>query len=358
MSRRPPQLGHSGLPLGLFLLLRSQPPRPQTGRAGSGAGLLLRSGGRRSPALFLLDELSSDVCWGLGLEQGAVKRETDIKRGKWTEAKRNAAKFFFLFHSVREIPQNRGLRHIPTPRPCCHMAGQVTGSPRRAHPWPPRPHPGCPRRRNEAGCGDGDSSYFTAMRLAGANTTRCCSNLFRQLPGARGRCKPGSVALSPAKRGHPMSRGQRCAKGFRPPPSPPVRHAASPAPTGTLQASSRPQMWALPTQGAPQSDFGAVLGAESTLCMRWGRAGAWLFPCPAAGRAVPQVPLGCSSPLHPMCLKLGAKADGHGARHSPCPAPHSPNSLGNPASNSGWTWEQHRRTHLASMPGLRDALPP
>lgn len=153
MSRRPPQLGHSGLPLGLFLLLRSQPPRPQTGHAGSGAGLLLRSGGRRSPALFLLDELSSDVCWGLGLEQGAVKRETDIKRGKWTEAKRNAAKFFFLFHSVREIPQNRGLRHIPTPRPCCHMAGQVTGSPRRAHPWPPRPHPGCPRRRNEAGCG-------------------------------------------------------------------------------------------------------------------------------------------------------------------------------------------------------------
>lgn len=113
MSRRPPQLGHSGLPLGLFLLLRSQPPRPQTGRAGSGAGLLLRSGGRRSPALFLLDELSSDVCWGLGLEQGAVKRETDIKRGKWTEAKRNAAKFFFLFHSVREIPQNRGLLSHP-----------------------------------------------------------------------------------------------------------------------------------------------------------------------------------------------------------------------------------------------------
>lgn len=55
---------------------------------------------------------------------------------------------------------------------------------------------------------------------------------------------------------------------------------------------------------------------------------------PAAGRAVPQVPLGCSSPLHPMCLKLGAKADGHGTRHSPCPAPHSPNSLGNPARNS------------------------
>lgn len=79
---------------------------------------------------------------------------------------------------------------------------------------------------------------------------------------------------------------------------------------------------------------------------------------PAAGRAVPQVPLGCSSPLHPMCLKLGAKADGHSARHSPCPAPHSPNSLGNPARNSGWTWEQHRRNRLASMPGLRDALPP
>lgn len=52
MSRRPAQLGHSGLPLGLFLLLRSQPARPQTGRAGSGAGLLLCSRGRRSPVCF------------------------------------------------------------------------------------------------------------------------------------------------------------------------------------------------------------------------------------------------------------------------------------------------------------------
>lgn len=237
MSRRPPQLGHSGLPLGLFLLLRSEPPRPQTGRAGSGAGLLLRSGGRRSPALFLLDELPSDVCWGLGLEQGAIKRETDIKRGKWTEAKRKAAKFFFLFHSVREIPQTEGSVTSPRHGPAATWLGRWQGPQggqgpqgKRSCPEPgstsgiasalvfggkgrsvaaglcvavedPHGHiPGVPAEGRKQG-GDGDSSYFTATRSAGANTTRCCSNLFRQLPGARGRCKPGSAALSPAKRG-------------------------------------------------------------------------------------------------------------------------------------------------------------
>ena len=48
------------------------------------------------PRLFLLDELSSDVCWGLRLKQAAIKRENNIKRGKWKEAKRNTAKCPFL----------------------------------------------------------------------------------------------------------------------------------------------------------------------------------------------------------------------------------------------------------------------
>lgn len=85
--------------------------------------------------MFLLDELSSAVCWGLGLKQGAIKRETNIKRGKWKEAKRNAAKFFFLFHSVREIPQTKGSvtapRQAREPRP---HGPAATGPGGRQHP--------------------------------------------------------------------------------------------------------------------------------------------------------------------------------------------------------------------------------
>lgn len=84
------------------LLLGWQWLWPQTGRAGCGQ---LCSHEKTHLQLFLLDELSGDVCSGLRLKQGAIKRRLASKEESGRRPRGTLPSSSFSFHRCRKSPK-------------------------------------------------------------------------------------------------------------------------------------------------------------------------------------------------------------------------------------------------------------